>query len=156
MSDWRSRLREGRDGLRDDVRDTLRPERREMSAEDQTVGALISESVRKLVSAIVIAGGLIGVGAYFSGSGVEIEAPRYQVTVAPDGRIIRVRTDNGSIVVCDPAGRCGVMQRRSDDLEDEAPPPPALPKEEARPALPAPAQAPAPDNQAAPAPAAQR
>lgn len=149
--DWRSRLREGRDGLRDDLRDTLRSEPR-ASREEQTVGALISDSVRKLVTAIVIAGGLIGVGAYFSGD--EIEAPRYQVTVAPDGRIIRLRTDNGTLVVCDPAGRCGILQRRSDDLEDEPPPPLAEPKQEARPALPAPAQA--PENQAAPAPAAQR
>lgn len=150
--DWRSRLREGRDGLRDDLRDTLRSEPR-ASREDLTVGALINDSVRKLVTAIVLAGGLIGVGAYFSGD--EIEAPRYQVTVAPDGRIIRLRTDNGTLVVCDPAGRCGILQRRSDDLEDEPPPLPEQ-KQEARPALPAPAQAPAPDNQAAPAPAAQR
>lgn len=139
--DWRSRLREERDGLRD----TSRTEARE----DQTVGALINESVRKLVTAIVLAGGLIGLGAYFAGT--EVEAPRYQVTVAPDGRIIRLRTDNGTLVVCDPAGRCGILQRRSEDLEDEPPPQLGEPKQEARPALPAPSQAPAPDNQAAPA-----
>lgn len=144
--DWRSRLREGRDDLRDRLR--------EDSREDQTVGALINESVRKLVTAIVLAGGLIGVGAYFAGT--EVEAPRYQVTVAPDGRIIRLRTDNGTLVVCDPAGRCGILQRRSEDLEDEPPPQVAPPAEQARPALPAPAQQPTPDNQAAPAPATQR
>lgn len=148
MSDWRSRLREGRDGLRDDARDTLRSERRETPSEDQTVGALISESVRKIVTAIVVAGGLIGLGAYASG-GTRVEAPDYQITTTSDGRIVRLNTDSGSIVVCQ-SNRCWVMQRGSEDLDDE--PPADLPKQEARPALPAPAQAPTTDNAAAAAP----
>ncbi len=148
MSDWRSRLREGRDDLRGEARVEPRDEARE----DQTVMALINETVRKLVTAIVVAGGLIGIGAYFSGSDVDVEAPQYQVTVLPDGRIVRLNTESGTVLVCE-GNRCGIVVQRGQDLEDDPPPPAALPKAEARPALPAPAQAPAPDNQAAAAPA---
>jgi hypothetical protein len=155
MSDWRSRLREGRDELRDPLRDSpLERERLSEEGAAQTVGALINESVRKLVTAIVIAGGLIGVGAYFSGA--EIEAPRYQVTTTPDGRIIRVNTDSGTVIVCD-GERCGIVLQRGQDLDDAPPPRVEPPKQDARPALPPPAQS--QDNQAAapaPAPAAQR
>ncbi len=148
MSDWRSRLREGRDDLRGEPRVEPRDEARE----DQTVMALINETVRKLVTAIVAAGALIGIGAYFSGSDVDVEAPKYQVTVMPDGRIVRLNTESGTVLVCQ-GERCGIVVQRGQDLEDAPPPPAALPKEEARPALPAPAQTPAPDNQAAAAPA---
>ena len=151
MSDWRSRLREGRDALGGEPRSGLPGERREETSDEATVMALINETVRKLVTAIVVAGGLIGVGAYFSG-GVEVEAPRYQVTVMPDGRIVRLNTESGTVLVCQ-GERCGIVVQRGQDLEDAPPPPAALPKEEARPALSAPAQTPAPDNQAAPAPA---
>lgn len=144
MSDWRSRLREGRD----DLRDTLRPERRDTPDENQTVGALINESVRKLVTAVVVAGGLIGLGAYASGT--RVEAPTYQITTTGDGRIVRLNTDSGSIVVCQ-SNHCWVMQRGREVDDDE--PPADLPKQEARPALPAPAQAPTTDNAAAAAPA---
>jgi hypothetical protein len=146
MSDWRSRLREGRDDLRDtlrgDSRDSLR-ERTETS-EAQTVGALINDSVRKLVTAIVVAGGLIGIGAYASGTSVD--APRYQVTTTPDGRIIRVNTDSGTVIVCE-GERCGIVLQRGQDLDDAPPPRVEPPKQDARPALPAPAQS--QDNQAA-------
>lgn len=160
MSDWRSRLREergeGRDPLRE--RETLRE--RSEAGDAQTVGALINDSVRKLVTAIVVAGGLIGLGAYASGD--EVEAPKYQVSVVPDGRIVRVNTESGTVLVCQ-GERCGIVVQRGQDLEDEPPPPAAPPREEARPALPAPTQsqdnqaaAPAPAPAATPAPAAQR
>jgi len=150
MSDWRSRLREGREG----VRDTLRDPPRDPPSEDQTVGALISDSVRKLVTGIVIAGGLIGVGAYFSGD--RTEAPKYQVSTTPDGRIIRLNTQSGTVIVCE-GERCGIVVQRGQDLEDAPPPRVEPPKQEARPALPAPAQAAPTSNEAAAAPApAQR
>ncbi|MDQ8755317.1 hypothetical protein RCO27_03665 [Sphingosinicella sp. LHD-64] len=109
---------------------------------DSPLADAIEMSVRRIVTAIVLAGGLIGIGAYFSGE--DDEAPNYQVTTTSDGRIVRLNTDSGSIVICQD-NRCWVMQRGSRDLDDE--PPAALPKQEARPALPAPAQA--PDNVAA-------
>lgn len=168
MSDWRSRLREGRDDPRDSLRDSLGESSRDSlrgssggrseESDAQTVGALINDSIRKLVTAIVVAGGLIGLGAYASGTSVD--APRYQVTTTPDGRIIRVNTDSGTVIVCE-GERCGIVLRRGQDLDD-APPPRVEPaKQDARPALPAPAQG--QDNQAAapaqqttaPAPAAQ-
>lgn len=149
MSDWRSRLREGRDGLRDDLRDTLRPEPREAS-EDQTVGALISESVRKLVTAIVIAGGLIGLGTYMSGD--RTEAPRFQVTSTPDGRILRVDTQRGTVIACE-GQHCGIVVERGQDLDDAPPARVEPPKQEARPALPAPTQTAPNSNEAAAAPA---
>lgn len=114
--------------------------------EETLLTHLFDNAVRKVVTAIVIAGGLIGLGAYASGD----EAPRYQVTTAGDGRIVRVNTDSGSIVVCE-GDRCWLMQRGSSDLDNE-PPPRAVPQAptEARPALPAPATT--PDNSAAAAP----
>lgn len=111
---------------------------------DSALADLVDMSVRRIVTAIALAGGLIGIGAYFSGD--RIEAPDYLVTTTSDGRIVRLNTDSGSIVVCQ-SNRCWVMQRGSDDLDDE--PPADLPKQDVRPALPAPAQA--PDNAATPA-----
>lgn len=155
MSDWRSREPESLEERLERRERMTRPGRAERAApkEEATLADLINDSVRKVVTAIVVAGALIGAGVYLGGD--EVEAPRYQVTTTPDGRIIRLRTDNGTLVVCDGAGRCGILQRRSEDLEDD-PPPSALPKEEARPALPAPAGATAPNNEAAAAPAAER
>jgi len=119
--------------------------RREASGSDSPLADAIDTSVRRIVTAIVIAGGLVGIGAYFSGG--DVEGPNYQLSTTSDGRIVRLNTDSGSIVVCQD-GQCWVMQRGSRDLDDE--PPTALPKqEEARPALPAPD--PAPENAAAPA-----
>jgi hypothetical protein len=151
MSDWRERLREERE--REGLREGLRAEPRTEARDEATVLAVINETVRKLVTAIVVAGGLIGVGAYFSGA--EVEAPRYQVTTTPDGRIVRVNTESGTVIVCE-GERCGIVLQRGQDLDDDPPPRIAPPQGEARPALPAPAQAPASGNEAAPPPAAQR
>jgi hypothetical protein len=117
--------------------------------EETLLTQLFDNAVRKVTTGVVIAGGLIGLGAYFSGD--RNEAPRYQVTTANDGRIIRLNTDSGSIVVCQD-NRCWVMQRGSNALDDEPPPRADLPKQQAQPALPAPA----PDNAAAAAPATGR
>ena len=148
MSDWRSR--ESGD-LGDRLEERL--ERRERMArgerkEEATVADLINDSVRKLVTAIVVAGALIGAGVYLSGD--EVEAPKYQVTTTPDGRILRVNTESGTVIACE-GERCGIVIQRGQDLDDSPPARVAAPKEEARPALPAPA--PAEDNSAAPAPA---
>ena len=130
------------------------------------LGELVESAVRKLVTGIVIAGGLIGLGVYGGGSGGGAEAPEYQITTSADGRTAyRVNTDSGSIVACRD-NQCWLMQRGSRDLGDEPPPekvgapPPAQiapqqPPAQAAPAQPA-AQLPAPQNQQAPAPASQR
>lgn len=118
------------------------------------VGELIDQSVRRIVTALVIAGGLIGLGAY-AGGGSSVEAPDYQITSAADGRVYRLNTDSGSIVACE-NNQCWLMQRGSRGLDDEAPPPTETPAPPAEPALtqpqgqlPAPSQAPAPAQQPA-------
>lgn len=154
MSDWRSRDAEGLEERLERRERMSRGERGERKAE-ATVGELITDSVRKLVTAIVLAGGLIGIGAYLGGD--EVEAPRFQVTTTPDGRIIRLNTDSGRVIVCE-GNRCGIVVERGQDLDDNPPPRVGAPNGEARPALPAPSATPAPtttqapDNAAAPAP----
>ena len=156
MSDWRSRESEGLEERLERRERLSRAERAERteSKQDATVADLINDSVRKLVTAIVLAGGLIGVGAYLGGD--EVEAPRYQVTTTPDGRIIRVNTDSGTVIACE-GERCGIVLERGQDLDDAPPARVAPPQGEARPALPAPsatptpAQSQTPDNAAAPA-----
>ena len=142
--------------------------RREPDPEPEpTLGELIEGSVRKLVTGIVIAGGLIALGTYGAGRGGGNSAPNYQITTSADGRVVyRLNTDSGSIVACQPraAGNnpCWLMQRGSRHLEDEAPaenaaaaqpvPVQAQPSPpQAVTAQPAPAQLPAPQNAAAPA-----
>jgi len=139
----------------DDERDEFRRLREPRTPREPTVGELIDQSVRRVVTALVIAGGLIGFGAY-AGGGTEIEAPRYQITSGADGRVYRINTDSGSIVACQ-NNQCWLMQRGSQDLDDE---PPQAPPQQAVPApaqpqaqLPAPSQTPteAPAPQAEPA-----
>ncbi|MEA3012870.1 MAG: hypothetical protein QOD42_1415 [Sphingomonadales bacterium] len=96
--------------------------------------------VRKLVTAIVIAGGLIALAIYFRPS-----PPRYQAAVG-DGRVVRVDTRSGSVIACE-GGRCYRILRRGQELDDP-PPAKALPAPAARPAQPVPAP---PSNAAVPA-----
>ena len=136
--------------------------RRREPEPEPTVGELIEGSVRKLVTGLVIAGGLIGLGVYGGGrGGTRVEAPDYQISASADGRTVyRVNTDSGSIVACRD-NRCWLMQRGSRGLEDEPPeenesaPPPAQVAPQRPPAQVAPpqpaAQLPAPQNSAAPA-----
>ena len=132
---------------------------------EPTLGELIEGSVRKLVTGMVIAGGLIALGIFGAGrgsggGGSDLE---YQIVTSADGAMVyRINTDSGSIVACRTASNsCWLMQRGSRDLEDEPPanvtvpqpvqvaPPQPAPAQLA-PAQPAP-QLPAPQNQAAPA-----
>ena len=131
---------------------------------EPTLGELIEGSVRKLVTGMVIAGGLIALGIFGAGRGGGGSDLEYQIVTSADGAMVyRINTDSGSIVACRPASnRCWLMQRGNRDLEDEPPenvtvpqptqvaPPQPAPAQVA-PAQPAP-QLPAPQNQAAPAP----
>lgn len=146
-------------------RERLRGRLREPEPEP-TLGEVIEGSVRKLVTGLVIAGGLIGLGVYGGGrssgrSGSDLE---YQIATSADGQMVyRINTDSGSIVACRPASNhCWLMQRGNRDLDDEPPaenvaaPPPAqiAPPQQApaqvAPAQPA-AQLPAPENAQTPA-----
>jgi hypothetical protein len=122
-------------------RDRLRsrePER------EPTLGEVIDGAVRKIVTGVVIAGGLIALGIWSSGgsdsSGSDLE---YQIVTSADGAMVyRINTDSGSIVACRTASNaCWLMQRASRDLEDEPPQNVSVPQ---------PAQA-APPQQQAPA-----
>ena len=140
-----------------------RSSRRESEPErEPTLGELIEGSVRKLVTGMVIAGALIGLGVYGSSRGGGSSAPDYQITTSADGRIVyRLDTDRGRIIACE-GTHCWQVLQRGQELDDE---PPADNASAARPApvqaQPAPAQVaptqqtpaqlPAPQNAAAPA-----
>ena len=102
---------------------------------------LVEGAVRKIMTSIVIAGGLIAIAVYSQG-----DPPRYQVTAA-DGRIIRVNTESGTVVACQEE-QCAIVLQRGHDFVDKLEPR-ALPAPAARPAPALPA--PAPGNEAAPA-----
>ena len=144
-----------------------RGRRREPEPEPErepTLGELIDTSVRRLVTGLVIAGGLIALGTWSSGrggdSGSDLE---YQIVTSADGAMVyRINTDSGSIVACRPASNtCWLLQRGNRDLEEEPPENVTVPQPaQAAPSQPAPAQvAPAqpapqisaPQNIAAPA-----
>ena len=128
---------------------------------EPTLGELIEGSVRKLVTGMVIAGALIGLGVYGSGRGAD-SGPDYQVATSPDGRIVyRITSSSGRILACDPGGtHCWTVLSRGQDLDDGPPTnigtaPPAPVQAQPAPAQVAPAQPaaqlPAPQNTAAPA-----
>jgi hypothetical protein len=107
---------------------------------EPSVADLVESAVRKLVTAIVVAGGLIAIGLYWQ------PAPPHYEAVAADGRVYRINTHNGTIIGCQ-GERCAIVLQHGHELEDNLEPP-AAPKQLAPPA-PAPTPAPAP----APAPA---
>ena len=134
-----------------------RSSRREGEPErEPTLGELIEGSVRKLVTGMVIAGALIGLGVYGSSRGGGSAAPDYQITTSADGRIVyRLDTDRGRIIACE-GTHCWQVLQRGQELDDQ--PPAETPKQngaatqpQAVTAQPAPAQLPAPQNSAAPA-----
>ena len=101
---------------------------------------LIDSAVRKIVTALVIAGGVIALGIY-SRPG----PPRYQV-IAADGQIVRIDTRSGTVIACE-GKTCMTVVRRGQRLEPSLPSMAAPPAPRA--ALPAPA--PTPAQQSAPA-----
>jgi hypothetical protein len=142
-------LGRGRGRRRESLREP-EPER------EPTLGELIDGSVRKLVTGMVIAGGLIGLGFYGGGRGGGSSGPDYQITTSADGRIVyRLDSDRGRIIACE-GTHCWQVLHRGQNLDDE--PPAEAPKQNAAAAQPqavtaqpAPAQLPAPQNSAAPA-----
>jgi len=111
---------------------------------DTSVGDLIESAVRKIVTAIVIAGALIALGLYSQAG-----PPRYQV-IAADGRVFRINTKSGTVIGCE-GDRCAIVLQRGQDLEDDLEPP--APKQLAPPPQAAPAPAPAAQTAPPPAPA---
>ena len=114
--------------------------------EEPSLADLADTLVRRIVTAIVIAGALIALAIYFQPS-----PPRYQVAVG-DGRVVRIDAKTGTIITCD-VERCVRVLRRGQELDDN-PNRGALPKPAAQ-VAPAPQAAPAspPAARAAPGPA---
>ncbi|MBV9884492.1 MAG: hypothetical protein JO276_15900 [Sphingomonadaceae bacterium] len=114
---------------------------------EPSLAEVIEGAVRKLVTGIVIAGGLIALGVYWQPT-----PPRYQ-GFAAEGRFYRIDTRRGTIIGCE-NNHCAIVLRHGQELED-ALELPALEKHLAPPQpapAPVPAQVPAPA--AAPPPAA--
>jgi hypothetical protein len=122
---------------------TDRPDSREAARDraqrEPALAELVDGVLRKLVTAIVIAGAIIALAIY-----ARPAPPRYQAAVG-DGTIVRIDTRNGTVIACE-AGRCATVLRRGQHLDRHLPDH-AVPAPQALPA-PAPAAAPAP----APAP----
>jgi hypothetical protein len=118
----------------------------ERPPEELSLADIVENAARKLVTSIVIAGGLIALALYFQPS-----PPRYQAAVG-DGRVVRVDTRSGTVIACE-GDHCYRVLHRGQELDD-APPPKALPAPTPAPAArqsqPAPAPAP-PSNAAVPA-----
>ncbi|HMG46439.1 MAG TPA: hypothetical protein VK614_03155 [Allosphingosinicella sp.] len=116
---------------RERYRSAPEPERRDAEAE------LIDAALRKIITAMVIAAALIALAIYWRPG-----PPRYQAVAAPDGRILRVDTRNGTILACD-GDQCWTVVRHGQHLARN-PGRAALPAPAAPVAPPAPAPAPAP------------
>jgi hypothetical protein len=112
---------------------------------EPSLGELVESVTRKLVTAIVIAGGLIALGLWSQSTP---KPPHYQI-VAADGRLYRLNTENGWVIGCE-GDRCATIVRRGQELEERIGP--LVPPRLAPPAQPAPAPAPAPTPAPAPAP----
>jgi hypothetical protein len=113
---------------------------------EPALGDLIEGAIRKLVTGIVIAGGLIGLGLWSSRPS---SSGHYQV-IAADGRIYRLNMQSGTVIGCE-GNRCAIILAHGQDLEDNLPPP--APKQVAPPQA-APAPAPASTHAGAPPAAA--
>ncbi|HEX9931286.1 MAG TPA: hypothetical protein VGB08_00405, partial [Allosphingosinicella sp.] len=86
---------------------------------DPPATELIERMTSRVVNSLVIAAGVIAVGLYAGGGdGTHVEAPDYQIVSTPDGRVVRLNVETGSIVSCD-AARCRLIQMQSDGLERE-------------------------------------
>jgi len=111
------------------------------SQPEPALAEIVDNVLRKLVTAIVIAGAIIALAIY-----ARPAPPRYQAAVG-DGKIVRIDTRNGTVIAC-AAGVCATVLRRGQHLERHLPAPAPAPA-----ALPAPAPRPAPAPAPAPVPA---
>ncbi|HZG46867.1 MAG TPA: hypothetical protein VEZ41_11480 [Allosphingosinicella sp.] len=95
--------------------DDYRPRQQDAPSEaPSTLGEAIDQLSRRLSGALMLAGGLIGLGLYAS-SGSQ-EAPEYQIYAA-DGEVFRLNLDSGSIIACN-AQRCMQVLKPGQDLAE--------------------------------------
>ncbi len=131
--------------MTDDDRRYRSAYRDEPPSRDGLLADMIDVAVRRIVTGIVLAGALIGAGVYLSGGA---EPATYQVATTSDGRIVRLNTDSGSLVVCE-GNECSILQLASRGLRERRDRDEESPKQET--SVPAPARLPAPQPEAAPA-----
>lgn len=136
--------------------------------------AVAERMTSRISNSLVIAAGLVALGLYASGDEAA-EAPTYQAVPMPDGRVIRLNTESGSVVSCD-SNRCAIIFLQGDRLrridgrgrgenDPDEPEDADEPAEGGQPALPAPSasqppvppvQPPAPGRTPQPAPGPAR
>src|SRR5437868_14147360 len=87
--------------------------RREMSERDPargeaepSLGDLVESVTRKLVTAIVMAGGLVALGLWSQST----PKPAHYQIVAADGRVYRLNTESGWVIGCE-GNSCGIVLR---------------------------------------------
>ena len=126
---------------------------RDLRERPSALGEIVDGAVRRLSTAIAIAGALIALAIY-----ARPGPPTYQAFSTESGSIVRVNTRTGWIFEC-VEGRCGTVVRPGQRLA-RRPPAKALPAPAATPAapsgqkaLPSPEAAPAEPANPAPAPA---
>jgi hypothetical protein len=109
---------------------------------EPTLVEVVDLGVRRVSTAIIVAGVAIAVGIYASST----SPPRFQAVSTPEG-IVRIDTRKGSIIACKD-GECMLVVKSGQHLQSrpkaKALPSPAAPAAAAQPkALPAPAEDPA-------------
>ena len=108
---------------------------RDRPSPEPSLAELADAALRKIVTAIVIAGAIIAIAIY-----ARPAPPRFQAAVG-DGKIVRIDTRNGTVIACE-GEHCATVLKRGQRLERSlprpAPAPAALPAPAAPAAVPAP------------------
>ena len=86
-------------------------------APEPTVAEMVDVAVRRVITSIFIAGGMIALAIWSQ----DVEAPRYQVAAA-DGRVFRIDTGSGRVIACDEQENCTIIVQRGKELLDSLPP----------------------------------
>ncbi|HEY5711806.1 MAG TPA: hypothetical protein VIT38_07915 [Allosphingosinicella sp.] len=100
--------------LRDEGRPFWRGREDRETEREMTVGELIDRVTGRIVTGLVIAAAMIGLAVYARPS-----PPHYDAVVAPDGKVVRINTESGAMLVCD-GGYCQSILRPGQRL-DRAP-----------------------------------
>jgi hypothetical protein len=106
---------------------------------EASLGEVADRGIRRIVTAIVIAGSIVGLAIYSRPGPARFQA------FASEGQIVRIDTRRGTVIACE-VNQCWTVVRRGQRLKRD-PTPAALPKPAARlqqaPAEPSPQAAPA-------------
>ncbi len=107
------------------------PDARESRPSETSLADLAESALRKIVTAIVLSGGIVALAIY-----ARPAPPRYQAIVE-DGKIVRIDTRTGTVIACE-ENRCMQIVRRGQHLERRLTRASAPKQEVPRQALPAP------------------